>query len=186
MEQWIPHRDQYLDELLRHEGLGDATASPICADCGVENGLYKCASCCGDRITCGSCMVASHSMLPLHVILVSFALSFVSPITDIQTEMERALFWEILARITRAGHSTRTFAGTTVLEPEWPDSPDRIRHQWRVSSQSSILWMCSFTERCSPAHSAATSQVVSSYAHPSSNCLHICFPRSLPQDVNSK
>jgi hypothetical protein len=70
---WIPHRETYLDELLRHDGRG-SNAALICSHVGCGgDGIYKCRECMFDKLFCSDCIVRHHSNLPLHRILVSAA-----------------------------------------------------------------------------------------------------------------
>ncbi|KAJ7082827.1 hypothetical protein C8R43DRAFT_886408 [Mycena crocata] len=65
----------FLDELLRHEGLGDDLDKPECAHCHsafsqeAENAvqLFKCEDC-GEFLQCLECCLSHHSRTPLHVI----------------------------------------------------------------------------------------------------------------------
>ncbi|KAI0764426.1 hypothetical protein BC629DRAFT_1293606, partial [Irpex lacteus] len=71
---WIPYRDQYLDELLRREGLGDDAESALvpCALCkaqeSTQNGEFRCLDCYGTRLLCQSCIVEEHKHHSLHSI----------------------------------------------------------------------------------------------------------------------
>ena len=70
LQEWILQQDTFLDEMLRLEGLRDASARS-CAACWNEGQLYRCADCTGDRLLCGKCCLAQHVYLPFHVIEVS-------------------------------------------------------------------------------------------------------------------
>lgn len=72
-KEWLPYRDICLDELLRHEGLGDRSEDEmVCEDCGAEAGSLRCADshCVGALILCEPCMIRHHARLPLHRIQV--------------------------------------------------------------------------------------------------------------------
>lgn len=74
VQDWIPHRQTYLDELLRIEGLGEANQPPNCPCCPPESareGKFKCEDCFGGALLCEQCIVGRHNLLPLHRILVS-------------------------------------------------------------------------------------------------------------------
>ena len=74
MKDWLSHREEYLDELLWHEGRGKA--SPLCPTCVVDmqgprrQGKYICRDCCGSRMFCGTCIVSQHVENPFHNIKV--------------------------------------------------------------------------------------------------------------------
>ncbi|KIY44109.1 hypothetical protein FISHEDRAFT_51740, partial [Fistulina hepatica ATCC 64428] len=63
---WLPLADDYLSELLRLDGRGDAVAgcvNPTCAGSGV--GEYCCLTCFGEGLYCHSCCVELHCSRPL-------------------------------------------------------------------------------------------------------------------------
>lgn len=80
MNVWRPHKKMFLDELLRHEGLGNEGQDPVCATCGVspkhtEVGeprprLFRC-DLCAPFLECADCCVKRHTTSPLHWIKVS-------------------------------------------------------------------------------------------------------------------
>ncbi|KAI0054692.1 hypothetical protein BV25DRAFT_1873293 [Artomyces pyxidatus] len=66
LRDWIPFRDTFLDELLRHEGLGNNTELPHCQSCQEAVGELKCRDCTGALHLCAGCIVSAHAMEPLH------------------------------------------------------------------------------------------------------------------------
>ena len=74
IQTWIPFRASFLDEVLRHDGLGDYTETRACVRCrekGAEvSGMYRCTECVGGVLLCQRCIVREHSRLPLHRIQV--------------------------------------------------------------------------------------------------------------------
>ncbi|KAJ7138480.1 hypothetical protein C8R43DRAFT_1089333 [Mycena crocata] len=82
---WRPKKSFFLDELIRHDGLGDDMHSPHCAHCQkpyeqpdrrmVSEGrtkptamrIFKCGDC-GQFLQCHSCCLSHHTLTPLHVI----------------------------------------------------------------------------------------------------------------------
>ncbi|KAH7904723.1 hypothetical protein BJ138DRAFT_1138468 [Hygrophoropsis aurantiaca] len=56
----------YLDELLRHDGLGMEEREILCPLCGVLDGVVKCRCCMSNRRLCAGCMVEQHQLLPFH------------------------------------------------------------------------------------------------------------------------
>ncbi|KAF7322306.1 CxC2 domain-containing protein [Mycena chlorophos] len=68
MRMWMPHMSQFLDELLRGEGLGRHFQNPTCALCGVDAlEFFRCVQC-GPFLECESCARLRHSTLPLHTL----------------------------------------------------------------------------------------------------------------------
>ncbi|KAJ7484897.1 hypothetical protein B0H11DRAFT_2157487 [Mycena galericulata] len=78
MHLWRPMADFFIDELVRHDGLGDDTAPSLaCKLCAriYEPGaggvdavrLFKCRQC-GDFLQCAECCVAEHVRTPLHIL----------------------------------------------------------------------------------------------------------------------
>lgn len=70
MQDWLPYRDRYLDELLRHEGK-NGISDPPCSRCQVGAGDFKCQDCFGNTLHCQQCILDCHRNLPLHRLLVS-------------------------------------------------------------------------------------------------------------------
>jgi hypothetical protein len=70
--EWLKHRSSFLDEIHRHDGLGDFLHSKTCLNCGERDGMYKCKDCgMGSSLKCAACVVSVHKDLPLHRIEVS-------------------------------------------------------------------------------------------------------------------
>ncbi|KAF7976812.1 hypothetical protein HWV62_5680 [Athelia sp. TMB] len=68
-QEWIPHRQTYVDEFLRTEGLGDTDQPTRCTSCPsaeANDAKYKCEDCFGDALLCQSCILEKHKLLPLH------------------------------------------------------------------------------------------------------------------------
>lgn len=63
-------REEYLAEMLRLEGRGDAGSQPGCMSCTSTDGAYRCEDCMGMLLECSSCCLKRHKVLPLHVIQV--------------------------------------------------------------------------------------------------------------------
>ncbi|KAF6741396.1 hypothetical protein DFP72DRAFT_1115848 [Ephemerocybe angulata] len=65
--EWIPFRQTFLDELLRHDGHGDFLGNDRCSKCDDESQLFKCRDCWdGAQLCCRGCTLAAHSSLPFH------------------------------------------------------------------------------------------------------------------------
>lgn len=72
LTEWIKFRAAFLDEALRHDGLGDFFGQNKCSNCGNRAGIIKCKDCSsGGLLKCPECVVALHQTLPLHRIEVS-------------------------------------------------------------------------------------------------------------------
>ncbi len=68
LSAWLSHRDEYLSELLRHEGRQLDDGKIRCEGCGVDARLYRCRECIGNILLCALCLGDGHKRLPLHVI----------------------------------------------------------------------------------------------------------------------
>ena len=67
MEDWLPYRPVVLDEMVRHDGLGDVLGgSELCPDCSTRVARLKCNDCYGGVMRCSLCIVSRHQELPLH------------------------------------------------------------------------------------------------------------------------
>ncbi|TFK58945.1 hypothetical protein BDN72DRAFT_781409 [Pluteus cervinus] len=66
---WIPYRDQFLQESIRLEGRGlEDGATMVCGSCGESDApaYHRCESCFDFRFFCGKCIVRNHAANPLH------------------------------------------------------------------------------------------------------------------------
>ncbi|KAI0261418.1 hypothetical protein BC834DRAFT_830320, partial [Gloeopeniophorella convolvens] len=68
LEAFLPFCDTYLDELCRHEGLGEHQQVPECRQCKKNLGMLKCTECSGLWFLCDVCMAACHAHNPLHLL----------------------------------------------------------------------------------------------------------------------
>ncbi|KAJ7105451.1 hypothetical protein C8R43DRAFT_1140778 [Mycena crocata] len=70
---WRPLKGLFLDEVLRHDGLGDDLNDPRCAHCdtpyvgGAASRIFKCEDC-GQYLQCKKCLLSHHACTPLHVV----------------------------------------------------------------------------------------------------------------------
>ncbi|KAJ7054003.1 hypothetical protein C8F01DRAFT_1260221 [Mycena amicta] len=73
MAPWRRRKDEILDHLLRHDGLGQDTYHPACRFCDAAYGqdekirIFRCQDC-GVFLQCESCLKERHELTPLHVI----------------------------------------------------------------------------------------------------------------------
>ena len=72
IESFVSFRDTFLDELIRHEGLGQLPQPSICGVCKKSGalGTIKCVDCSGGIHMCQMCTVELHQRLPTHRIMV--------------------------------------------------------------------------------------------------------------------
>ncbi|KAH8103218.1 hypothetical protein DFH11DRAFT_1692670 [Phellopilus nigrolimitatus] len=66
LNKWLPYRQKYLDEILRHNGRLCAGTSNLCRECSVEDGSIKCKDCYCRGLLCPTCVVKSHRYMPFH------------------------------------------------------------------------------------------------------------------------
>jgi hypothetical protein len=79
LKEWLPFRDSFLDELLRHDGHGDYLGSNLCGSCERDDGVIKCSNCfSGCLLRCRTCVLSAHQDHPLHYIEVCTDFLFVS------------------------------------------------------------------------------------------------------------
>ena len=72
LTEWIKFRSVFLDETLRHDGLGDFFGQSKCSNCGNTAGVIKCRDCASrGLLKCPECSIVLHQSLPLHHIEVS-------------------------------------------------------------------------------------------------------------------
>jgi len=68
MDEWLLHRETYLQEMLRHDGR-EGLKVTYCADC-RERGDFSCYDCAYSMDYCQKCLVSRHRLMPLHRIRV--------------------------------------------------------------------------------------------------------------------
>jgi hypothetical protein len=73
LTEWLKFRSTFLDEIIRHDGLGDFLDHTECSHCGKVPGVIKCKDCANGRmLQCQDCTVAYHQNLPMHRIEVQY------------------------------------------------------------------------------------------------------------------
>ncbi|KAJ7769741.1 hypothetical protein B0H14DRAFT_3509403 [Mycena olivaceomarginata] len=67
--QWArDDREEFLDELVRHDGRGDYVHQAVCAgvQCEAPRPVYRCYDCFHPCLYCEACVKAMHEQMPLH------------------------------------------------------------------------------------------------------------------------
>ncbi|KAJ7683938.1 hypothetical protein B0H14DRAFT_2422270, partial [Mycena olivaceomarginata] len=61
-------REEFLDELLRHDGRGDYVSQHVCGGmgCKVEGPTYRCSNCLHPCLFCRDCVKRIHERMPFH------------------------------------------------------------------------------------------------------------------------
>lgn len=82
----LKYRDEFTDELMRHEGLAGSISPPLCEMCLEPGAIYHCLDCFSKCMLCQHCIVTAHGWDPLHNIQVRylFLFSSLSYLTDFQ------------------------------------------------------------------------------------------------------
>ncbi|KAJ6479203.1 hypothetical protein C8R47DRAFT_983594 [Mycena vitilis] len=69
MSLWRPLAQNFLEALMRREGLGDYTSNPACTCCNAVYGggvrVFRCDQC-GEYLQCQTCVLSRHALTPLH------------------------------------------------------------------------------------------------------------------------
>lgn len=69
IEEWLPHRKEYLEELLRREAPTAKFTRKSCDEC-QASATFRCVECFGGEAMCERCILADHVSHPLHSITV--------------------------------------------------------------------------------------------------------------------
>ena len=100
LNEWLTFRSTFLDEVLRHDGLGDFLGRTECSSCQNAPGIIKCKDCPSRRILrCPECVVASHQFLPLHRV-------------EVRTTLGQITWWLISISDGTANFSIKTLSRT--------------------------------------------------------------------------
>lgn len=80
LQDWLKHRDTYLDELLRADGQRlEEDEDCICSMCHQRDGNLRCLDCSHADLLCRNCTLQSHTRLPLHRVEVCVPFLFEFP-----------------------------------------------------------------------------------------------------------
>jgi len=177
LQEWLLLRDTTLDEILRHDGLGDFLGHPLCAACNIEPGIYKCKDCSGGgRLRCKTCAIMMHQYTPLHRIevslLVTNRLSWLALIQLLIVAMDRPLFRQRFPQKSRSPCTTRTRGMRLSVSFPWPSRIHDFRYLRHPSRECGLLWL---PER-QPTRSKNTTPkgiLVSCDIHETKYCLYI-------------
>jgi CxC2 like cysteine cluster associated with KDZ transposases len=63
MDEWLPRRSKYLEEILGHDALLN---DGMCSHCNAQEGRWRCLDCIGHQGECRECCRRSHQRLPFH------------------------------------------------------------------------------------------------------------------------
>lgn len=73
VDEWLPYRAEYLDELVRLDGRGLYLQHFQCQTCESTLETHRCLDCFGSFPSCRSCMVAQHANHAFHCTEVRFS-----------------------------------------------------------------------------------------------------------------
>jgi hypothetical protein len=77
LTEWLRFREIFLDEALRHDGLGNFFGHTTCSKCGEHDGIFKCKNCGdGSMLKCLDCTLGIHRTLPLHRVEVNTSVTW--------------------------------------------------------------------------------------------------------------
>jgi hypothetical protein len=183
LKEWIAFRAIFLDEVLRHDGLGDFLGHTECSRCGKAEGTFKCKDCSSGRmLKCQECIIALHQSLPLHRVEVSLrslriTLCVVSSPTV--SEMERSILRQGLSSKPRSSLSAWSFWSVLSVSSAWPQELCYLRQLGPSFHHNRLLSVRRRnTVELDP---IATGAMVPSNAFSPTNCFHIRLPRNLPR-----
>lgn len=182
---WLPSRGLYLDELLRHDGLGDHHGSTLCdgcsdADMNVE-AHFRCRDCSGSRMLCRGCLLREHTLLPLHRVEVRPVPSSSVSATNGPTGMVRDAFHEDLAARARSARSTRS-SRSRVPQPGLPSPQARCMRPLRLPYRRyNLLRLRGVSNRPNlPLEAAVSCRLVPRNTGTAGHRFHFRTPRLLP------
>ncbi|KAI0055066.1 hypothetical protein BV25DRAFT_1873220 [Artomyces pyxidatus] len=66
LNEWIPLRDSFMDEIIRLEGLGRHAEDSLCMRCHETAACVRCVDCVGSPFVCEGCICAAHQLEPYH------------------------------------------------------------------------------------------------------------------------
>lgn len=124
MSFFRPIMGSFVDELLRHEGLGDDCDDPRCGHCEAELSsadvasprFFKCVEC-GEFLQCEACCLEHHQRTPLHNIRVRPNLDDVAVEADLHPRNGTATFGSMSAFAASASFINWAMAAFHALSP---------------------------------------------------------------------
>jgi hypothetical protein len=101
-------REEYLQEMLRLEGRGDAASQGQCMSCLSTDAAYRCEDCMSRLLECSSCCLTWHRHLPLHVIQVSLVRDSRIGLPELWLALEWVLLREGDPQVNGPSRTTRS------------------------------------------------------------------------------
>lgn len=92
IEECLKFRDEFTDEVMRHEGLAESPSPPPCQRCSEPNAIYRCLDCMDKCMLCQHCIVTTHRLESLHSIQVRPTSTIPHPLIRILPEMDGRIF----------------------------------------------------------------------------------------------
>jgi hypothetical protein len=175
LSEWVPLREEDLDELVRLDGLGGSPLACVHCQCPAQ---FRCDDCGVEDLICQPCLLTSHSNLPFHAVevcsvCIKFMVTCSSPIA-----MERSALFQ--------GTSCRTWPRDTTRSLDWQHVPlplqalstHRFRHRWRSSSCRQVLPVYSRRPHLPPS-TAVEEEMVPRHVDSTTHRFHLQDPQLL-------
>ena len=127
LRQWVPLHQEYLDELLRHEGRGDYPPEhcPRCPkDQPAGSPIMRCKDCLMGELLCTQCCRIQHAQHPLHVV-------------EVRNLTKNILIFEI--DFLAAGME-REELQANIAQVNWPPSPTWPLARCSLSQPATWSW----------------------------------------------
>lgn len=183
LQEWLSFRDATLDEILRHDGLGDYLGQLLCCACNIHPGFFKCKDCSGGgRLKCQACVVNAHQDTPLHRIEVSYLVKRLiilvlrlSLIHLIVLAMDWHIFRQGIPQKSWSPRTIRSWGMPLPVSFPWASGIFGFWYLRHPSCECGLLWLPEGPERQhtrskNPTYKAI---LVSCDVHETEYCLHV-------------
>jgi len=181
LNEWLKFRRIFLDEILRHDGLGDFLGHTKCSDCQNAPGVIKCKDCSSGRmLRCPECVVASHQALPLHRVEVRTTLGQITWCCwhSLSSAMEWQVFRQRFSPKPWSLLSDRPLWRSLPLSSRWSKAICHFRYHRPPSRHDQILWLQRETSIKFKLDSTFARAMVSGYPLMTSNRFYVRLPRT--------
>lgn len=144
LNSYVMHRDEILDEFIRHEGLAGRSASE-CASCQDQTAeVFCCQECMSDELYCKKCMVDGHQNRPLHRVKVHLIDILCYLDLKFCTAMEWLVFRSYFAPRFRPANSAGTPPRAMPPPPTWTPKFLCDTREWYPPRYCRLLWVLSW------------------------------------------
>lgn len=182
LKDWMPHRDEYLEELFWHDGrAGASSLCPSCVQSAPCTAEYACKDCLAGQLLCADCIVRRHVENPFHRIRVGFAPSRSrhESLTCPATAVARCMLGTSQSSFYWPAGSTRTSSRPALHTPSsWPFEDGSRSFKRDPRRRHRFLWLLNNSRQ--PSSTIDAFETLSCYCTETQDVCHLHSTRDTP------